>query len=1055
MSSPNFLIYDASAGSGKTFTLTKEYLKILLAAPTVDAYKKILAITFTNKAVNEMKSRIVSNLIAFGEEEISPDSADMLKAIGSELGLDNDTIKQKSRAIIKNIIHNYASFDISTIDKFTHRLIRTFAIDLELPATFEVSLDKSSLIKEAVDRIIAKAGSTNEKQLTHLLLDFALTKVNESGSWDFTRELVSIGNLIGDENHDKELEAIQNISLDNFIEIRKEVIENRNVIHESVCNLAQQLLSFISNQPYGVEAFSRKTIPNHLNKIIEGDFTKALEYDNIAVLEKRINKKYIDAVNPDLQTIWQQLETIKNWTGRYLLFDNVVKNITPLSLINTISNEVKQIQKEQNMLLISEFNKLIYNEVQQQPAPFIYERLGDKYNHFFIDEFQDTSEMQWKNLVPLLTNALAGNEVETDLGSVMLVGDAKQSIYRWRGGNPEQFIELSKPDAKDEGFESAKKQVTILETNYRSYDAVVTFNNDFFKFLGSKLNNPDYNKMYEVNSFQKTNNKPGGYVSLQFIPDVKDVDDEVTSDDLYLQKTEVIIRNCLVQGFNYKDIALLTRRRDKGVLLANYLTKNGIPIISSETLLLANADDVNFIISLLHLLRNFNDTEAKFDALFYLKNNYLPENPTHDFIVKGLKTETETEFENFLTTTINRSFNFANHKKQDLYQVCENIIALFLPAKSATAYVQYFLDVVLEQETKQLGLDEFLTFWHNKKEVLSIPSPENMNAVTIMTVHKSKGLEFPVVIFPFVNDRIIRTSGDTLWVDLPSTENIPLNKALISKKGEVVHYSDAIANLFEITNEKITLDTINVLYVALTRAREQLYVISEKKNVKLDAKIIESNSVAAYFLEYLRDIARDVVNDEVFDFGTKQKVSKTEVVQNTNQVIEAVTPGNKPSDAIKLANKEALLWHSGKDEAIDYGNLVHELMASVLHPDQVDFVAEQALRQGKLDYKDFDKIKYLLKNIVNDSKIAAHFNPEALVLNERSIVNANFKTIKPDRVTLVDNKATLLDYKTGAKEESHINQVLEYEKALLNMGYEVVKKTLCYIRIDEVEVVDL
>ena len=1069
MSSPNFLIYDASAGSGKTFTLTKEYLKILLASSNNDAYKKILAITFTNKAVNEMKHRIVSSLMEFAKDNPSESALGLLKKILSdfdEIGfkIDQQEIKNKSKLIIKNIIHNYASFDISTIDKFTHRLIRTFAIDLDLPVTFEISLDKKSIIKEAVDRIIAKAGT--DELLTALLIDFALGKVNENGSWDFTRELLSIGGLIGDENHDKELNEIKNISLENFIEIRNDIYESRNLILDDLKNKAQNLLAYITNQPYGIGAF-KVTLPGQLNKILAKNFKaaaflKTFNYPDRSNVENKIYVKSLSAVEPDIDYIFDEIQKINKAIGHFLMYDNIAKNVTPLSLLNSIANEVKLIQEEQNILSISEFNKIINNEIQNQPAPYIYERLGDRYKHFFIDEFQDTSDMQWKNVIPLIDNALSGYDDEGKTGSLMLVGDAKQSIYRWRGGKAEQFIDLSKNDESFNPFSNPNRKLNQLDTNYRSYSEVIGFNNSFFKQISSKLVQPDYIDLYLNKSSQKINDKIGGFVSIDFIEDPKKINNEkedgeenVEKDALYLDKTIQIISKCKEQGFNYGDIALLTRRRDKGVVLANFLIENGIPIISSETLLLSNSDDVNFIVNVLRILNNFNDKDAKFNILYYIKTNYISIVDTHNFVFLGLQQKNESDLEYYIQQNTSITFSFINNRKQDLYQVCENIISVFLLNKSNIAYVQYFLDIVLEQEVKQLGLDEFLSFWDNKKESLSIPSPENVDAVQIMTVHKSKGLEFPVVIFPFVNDKIIRSTGDKMWIDIPEASNFKFSKTLIDKKAEVVAYNSQVSDLYEITNDKMMLDTINVLYVALTRAGEQLYIISEKKEVKSSDTGYETNSVASFFIEFLQNLKIDITENGPFTFGESKKVSISKLITNSNIKIETVKDANLKSDAIKITQKEALMWGSKRGESIEFGNLLHELLSQIEYVTDLDFTVEQALRKGRLEYKNYETVKYILKNIVKHPDLSDHFNPSALVFNERNIININFSTIKPDRVTIYDGNATLLDYKTGKKSEAHINQVLDYEKALSEMGYKVTKKTLVYISEKIEEIVNL
>src|SRR3970040_552283 len=695
---PSFSIYDGSAGSGKTYALVKEYLKIILVAHKNDAYRNILAITFTNKAVHEMKSRIVGSLSEFAKEEPSEKAQDLMQHLAIETELSIIQIKTKSKQIIKHIIHNYAAFDISKIDKFTHKVIRAFAHDLNLPMTFEVTLDTENLLVEAVDAIIAQAGE--DETLTKLLIDFTMEKTDDDKSWDISREILDTGRLVLNENHRNEITHFHDKSITEFVEIKKKLKESCKVLDKENADFAQGVLELIENNGIDLKSFSRGTFPNHLVSIRDGKYNPKnkifLEFDDIAINKTAKDRALIENLIPELIQI---LGTIYKKFEKRDFYNAFLKNITPLSLLNTVSNELAKIQEEQNVLSISEFNAIIHRENQNQPAPFIYERLGERYRHFFIDEFQDTSEMQWQNLIPLIDNALSGQDDFGEKGTLMIVGDPKQSIYRWRGGKAEQFIELSKDNNP---FNNPDKKLEHLDKNYRSYSQVIDFNNEFFKLISLDFEYVDYKDLYENHSHQKSNDKTGGYVNISFIPKVEtSEDDEEALDktELYVLAKLNTIQKVLHEGFEYKDIVILTRKRSQGIAIANYLTAQKIPLLSSATLMIQTATEVRLIIHLLKYLKNSSDLEAKANFLQYLAQNSQDQLPVHDFIAKGMSLFQETDFEEWLMS-FDVSLSFQNIRKKSLYEAVEVIISKFLNPKISNAYVQYFLDIVLERDIR-------------------------------------------------------------------------------------------------------------------------------------------------------------------------------------------------------------------------------------------------------------------------------------------------------------------------------------------------------------------
>jgi len=1052
MQSPSFSIYDASAGSGKTYTLVKEYLKIILSSPRNDAYRNILAITFTNKAVHEMKSRIVGSLSEFAKEEPSAKAISLMEDLARDTGLSVIKIKIKSQSIIKHLIHNYAAFDISTIDKFTHKVIRAFAHDLNLPMTFEVTLDTENLLIEAVDAIIAQAGQ--DEVLTRLLIDFTMEKTDDDKSWDVSREILETGRLVLNENNRNEILHFQDKSIQEFVEIKKKMQTLCKELEQENAAWGTEILSLIDKNGIDLKSFSRGTFPNHLESIRDGKFNPRNktfhEFDDIAINKTAKDRALIENLIPEMLLALEKI--YKNFEKRDF-YKAFLKNITPLSLLNTVSNELAKIQSEQNILSISEFNAIIHREIQNQPAPFIYERLGEKYRHFFIDEFQDTSEMQWQNLIPLIHNSLSGEDDFGNKGTLMIVGDPKQSIYRWRGGKAEQFIELGKEETS---FFSHEKQVKHLDTNYRSYSEVIDFNNAFFKLISTEFTNIDYKDLYENHSFQKSNAKEGGYVNISFLPIIEksefaEEEEVVGKSDLYVLATLNTIQKVIREGFEYKDIVILTRKRDQGIAIANYLTEQNIPLLSSETLMIQNATEVRLIVHLLRYLNNSADLESKANFLHFLASNLEIQMPVHDFIAKGMAEKLESDFEKWLLS-FDVSLSFENVRKKSLYEAVEIIISKFILPSEGNAYVQFFLDIVLERDIRnQAGIADFLSFWDKNGEKFSIPSPEGNNAVRIMTIHKSKGLEFPVVIMPFAEEDYSRKPKDKLWLD---TEDGALDvpKALIDNSSAVEGFGESASIVFNLKKQEELLDNINVLYVALTRAEEQLYVISQSLKERKDGEL--PNDMASFFIKYLMNKGIYDPDRLEYEFGNKTRVSIFEKSIDLVKLIPIVSEVLKPKN-IKIAQREALMWGTHQQEAISYGNIIHEILAFVKDKSDVDLAITKAIENGLIKIDQIELVQKSLQEIVNHPELSICFNGSYNVLNEQTIVQKEGRILKPDRVVLTPNKeAYLLDYKTGVINSKYTQQLQEYQDAIEDLGYKVLKKALVYIG-TEIDVVNL
>ena len=1036
-----FTIYDASAGSGKTFTLVKEYLKIILSSKKEDTYKNILAITFTNKAVGEMKSRVLEALSEFSNDNPDAKALEMMHQIQEETQLSAKDIHFKSKAIIRNIIHNYAAFDISTIDKFTHKVIRTFAHDLNLPATFEVSLETDTLLIEAIDALIAQVGE--DSMLTKLLVDFTLEKTDDDKSWDISRDIKEIAKLLLNENSRQEIEHFKEKSIDEFISLKELLTAKLKEIELFSIDQAKTAFQLIQEQQLDEKSFNRGVVFNYFRKFSAGERinnSKISDYlsegNRYSKTIPQDQKNAVDAIAPKLLACFEAIDvTIKN----HLLYTSFLKNINPLSLLNRVSQELHKIQQDQNILSIAEFNSIIHNEIQKQPAPFIYERMGERYKHFFIDEFQDTSQMQWENLIPLIDNALSSEDLQGERGSLMIVGDPKQSIYRWRGGKAEQFIELSK---SKNPFVNPDKSIHSLVTNWRSYSEIIDFNNHFFHYISSNFQNPDYRDLYENHSHQNKNAKTGGYVNLSFIPSKDTSNGDLDKVELYLEAIKTTIDKLLQKGFSYRDMVILTRKKDPAVKIATFLTEYGIPIVSSETLLLQNSVEVKFVVNVLRYIKNGLDKESKANFLHYV-GTYLQESvPVHDFIFQGMKYDFDEELEQWLLT-FDLNISFRQLRKKSLYEVVEDICNKLIHSNETNAYLQDFLDRVLEHDIKKRsGISDFLDYWDNNASRFSIPSPEGNNAIRIMTIHKAKGLEFPVVIFPFAEESYSNAPKDKLWIE-PENDQIPLDKILVDNNSTVEELGESAKLVYQQKKEEELLDNVNILYVALTRAEEQLYIISSM-NLTSKGEVV-NNNMSTFFLNYLIENGLFNSSQLNYQWGNQERISIPRKKIQSVQAIEKVQNTLHPS-AIKIVHKESLMWGTNQQKAIEYGNVIHEILSYVKTFDDVDLALIKAFENGLINTSQSNEVSEVLHKICTHPELIDFFATDVKILNEQTIIRKSDSLIKPDRIVLNSKgEAMLVDYKTGEPNSKHQKQIETYEQALELMGYKVIKKALVYI----------
>lgn len=1045
----NFTVYKSSAGSGKTFTLVKEYLRLALAdeAKPPRRYREILAITFTNKAAAEMKERIISAL----EELSAPQQGKlsvMSELLSKELSLDPFTLASRSRDILRAILHNYTDFAIGTIDSFTHRIVRAFAHDLHLPVNFEVETDANKIIQEAVDVLISRIGE--DEKLTEILVRFSENRADDEKNWQIERGLRDIAKQLLEEEGSRNAEKLRKLSLDDFISIRDKLNKSTSVFRENIIGITAELFRQINGAGLVAEdfAYGKNGIYGRIKNYAEGDLDKFTdENSNISKMiasgkfySGKVSasaKQAIESLQPLIETSWARLEKMREEeSGRYLIRTMLQKNIYALAVLNEIEKIIFSFRTEDSIVHISEFNRIISRVVFEEPVPFIYERLGEKYTNYLIDEFQDTSVTQWQNLLPLIDNSLAGNHFS------MLVGDGKQAIYRWRGGEVEQFAQLPKitlfsdnPLVKDRE-QSLQRNYSEkhLGKNFRSKAEIVSFNNEFFRNLSGLLS-PAHQLIYDKLEQEYNESNTGGYIRIEAL----DLDAE--DEDFFVHKTIEQVVALEKEGIPYRDICVLTRTNREGSQIASALLTVGIPVLSSESLLLKQSPAVNFLVCMLRCIDHPHDELASARALEFLVSSGKMQQPLHSRLIEFQESQKKID----LVLTKN-GFDFKTDElsRLPIYQRCEELISIFKLTDGLDSYLLFFLDEILNFNLdRNPGKKSFSEWWEDRSNKASVVVPEGMNAVNMMTIHKSKGLEFPVVILPFANWKF-KKGRDELWVDLNDPAIPEMTTALIPASEKLLKTD--LAEAYEEEISKSRLDIFNVLYVAMTRPENRLYVYTAKsKKRSSDPKNLED--IFAFALEKM---GMDSGSD-LFEKGQPLPVPYHDPATE-NYIRPSVLHSVKWKERIRIRSQAIENWDmenpGGKREK---GLLFHKLLAEIETADQIEKAIQNLLASGFVSASEIDLLRAEAETLVQLPELKDCFSSEGKSKREIEILMPDGRNLRPDRVVQLNEKTVILDYKTGNPDAAHRKQLDNYADALGQMGYKSIEKKLVYTETMTVE----
>ena len=1017
----DFKIYNASAGAGKTYTLVKEFISLLLKDESVYRFEHILAITFTNKAANEMKERIIEKLEELADTTKTFDA--YILDLAAELALEPTIIQERAKNILIAILHNYSKFSISTIDKFNLRLMKSFAQDLGLSMNFDVEMNTQEMIEESVDLLYSKIGE--DQKLTDTMITIALDNMDDNKSWDIRKALSSDTVNISNDRNLEHLEKLRHVPLEEFVSYRKNIYDDVKSLKEGVQLVGQAFFELLKTNGITIDELPGKS------RGIAGLFTKLNNYDGASiVLPTDANKKdimdgvYLDKVKnpiaeqlyPDIKALYLQLQFIND---KLILLSNIQKNISSISLINEVEKSLETIKKETNVLLINEFNTRISQHLRDQPANFIYERIGSRYHHYFIDEFQDTSTLQWQNFDPLIENARAQSD------TIMLVGDAKQSIYRWRGGNPAQMIGLI------EHKEEQNIQVQELDTNWRSHENIIQFNNELYTYIAPHLNLAGFQQLYKDGNRQQKNTRKDGYVHVQYIENLERSKDAFKEQNL----TYVLdyIKQCQANGFSLSDIAILVRSNAQGIAIAKHLTENNIVVISNEALLLKNSYEIQLLEYLFRIASNPLDEQSK---IRFLMVAYELELFTSEDLTITIEKAVHKKLNGFieLAKSIGLDLSFILDENLSLYDFTEKAIRSLNLQQKSPAYLLTFLDVILEYASKnESDLNSFLEYWKTAKDKSSVKTPKGVDAVQIMTIHKSKGLEFPVVIVPFLD---WTPKNNKIWIPLEKTEVNPFQNFYLGINNDLKTIQDVnIKNAIDEEENLVQMDEVNTLYVATTRAKEQLYLIALKPK-----EHSKTTSIAHYIYAYTS--SKGFTEDKIEVFGTPQRVSAISAHKNdsTEIVVHSLDWNNKltvNTNSEKAQQKLALT---------EYANAMHNVLAQIKTADEAEYIITLEYQRGHISTENLDRIRKGIAIVLSDSLLVPYFAKGLKILNERDFIDSNGEVFRADRVVIdAENNCTIIDYKTGQPETTHHFQISQYADFFFQLGYTIQEKLLVYI----------
>jgi ATP-dependent exoDNAse (exonuclease V) beta subunit len=1050
-------IIRASAGSGKTFSLTGQYIGLLLDEPLL-YYRHILAVTFTNKATAEMKGRILEELYLLGSGKKSK----QLPILMNQTGKSEESIRGKAHALLNVLLHGYSWFKVETIDSFFQGIVRSFTHELGIPGNYSIEIDTNLLLDDAIDGFLDKLGT--DKEVIKWLLGYIEGRIDEGKSWLIKKELKSLAYDLFKERLIARMPVLEEkISDSGFINSYKaKLLALVSTFENAISSLAKKGIDEISNSGYSVSDFA------YGNNGVAGYLLK-LSGKNISIPGKRVydvldnierwatktaqNRQILvnignEKLNPVLRSICGQFDI---YSQQYFSARTILNNLGQLGLLSNLASEINMLRKQKEIFLISDAAPFINRIINNNDTPFIYEKVGHRYNHILIDEFQDTSDMQWENFRPLVSNSLSQDF------DCLLVGDIKQAIYRWRNSN----WEILSHKIKNE-FTPQYLSEEVLEFNRRSDSNIINFNNAFFKsvaiqFLGGQENTTtSVIPLIYGNSMQKCPDYkvPGcGYVNIRlFAKSSKKENSGYFGEELIDR-----INHLLEAGFKPGDMAVLTRSKAEGTTIANFLVasndtrrfRSGVGVISNESLFLNSSPAVQLMITALKFVLNPGDKIAA--ATMIARFLQLSDRKVQSGIIFPQGNFTTKMVDAIIGEGFSRQCS--GLQIENLYLMVVKLSALFKLEnnKEEKVYMHSFFDKVFRYSTKESsGLTAFLSYWEEEGEKQTISAAESENSIRILTIHKSKGLQFPVVLIPFADWSIKPKPGEILWVE-PQIEpfnELPLLPVSVKQSLTETIFEDD----YSLELQRTIIDNLNLLYVAFTRAEHALCIMSRGDSS-------ENSTIGDLIHQLVGRLSNSEVPGLLFIENEKRYLLSGTLQPDPEPERAHSVPLPDDYFRVELPEISNQRWH-GKflNELVEAnpaerGEIMHAILENIRHVKDIKTAVQKYAVQGILNKDESGKIEAMLTRALSDEKVCRWFSGEFTILTEAEIIGVSGTVKRPDRVMIKENNVILVDYKFGKSGYStnHIAQMKEYMALIKQMNYYDVKGYIWYLSENRLE----
>ena len=1023
-------VYKASAGSGKTFALAVQYIKLVVQNP--QAYRNILAVTFTNKATEEMKTRILSQL--YGIWKQLPDSDIYMQEVCQKLDASPEFVSQRAGIALELLLHNYNHFRVMTIDTFFQSVLRNLAHELDLTANLRIGLNDSQVEEMAVDQMLDDLKTTDV--MLQWILKYIMENISDDRSWNVIGQIKQFGKTIfRDYYKDVSKQLNERLQHEGFFDQYAQTLQDiRQTAKERMLNIAESFFGTLEEEGLTADdlAQKRRGIAGFFYKLQNGIFDESIENQTVANCLGNPTKWYTKT-HPRRELIHELADgplgeilryAVEERPRQWRLYQSAtltLRHMNQVRLLSSIENKVRELNDSANRFLLSDTQKLLNALISDSDSPFIFEKIGTQLEHIMIDEFQDTSTVQWQNFRILLQEAMSHQGSEN-----LIVGDVKQSIYRWRSGDWRLLNDI------EQQFPKEMIQTEMLKVNRRSERFITQFNNAFFT-EAAKLEYEKLQETPEADQLKRAYSEVKQEIPLSK-PQTGFVRVELLTAEDYQQQTlsriTEILQGLINQGIPQDKMAILVRTNSFIPVIAKYMAEHApdINIVSDEAFRLDASQPVNILMQALRLIVHPHDQLAR------------------AFIEKTVHTTFDDE-------------RCTKYKSLSLYELAERLFADLRLSDygEQSAYLCAFFDQLRQYTAENAGtIEDFLRLWDNEICSKTIQS-DITNGVRIISIHKSKGLEFDHVLCPFC-DWQLEKSGNILWCkpNIAPFNELPIAPIDYSQKGmtgtiyEEDYHNEHLQNV---------VDNLNLLYVAFTRARSSLFVIGRRGAKKSRSEIIELT--LPLLNEGRLTGLEDVDQPLVYEYGTptasrqEMETKKTaNVFLQPSDAIHVTVTTNEVKTEFRQSNQSREFINGDDEQAgtsyIQLGSILHRIFSVIRTKDDIGTALHQLESEGIIydDVVTLERISTMLRQRLEHPKVAEWFSGRWTLFNECTILSTEDGEVKehrPDRVMTDGKEWIVVDFKFGRQKNDYPKQVRNYMNLLKTMGHTEVKGYLWYV----------